>query len=51
MELDGASGGLSLKVGGNISESERRHFRVESRNVVNLKDLNMFGDRVISHAD
>jgi len=28
MELDGASGGLSLKVRSNISESERRHFRV-----------------------
>jgi len=29
MELDGARGGLSLKVGGSISESERRHFRLE----------------------
>ena len=31
MELDGAGGGLSLKVGSNVSESERRHFRAEKR--------------------
>jgi len=51
MERDGASGSLSLEVRGSISESERRHFGVSNVVEESPKGLNMFGDRVMSHAD